>query len=130
MKRLLITIFLLLTVQSTSFAEWTLVTSSNEYKFYIDFETIKTRGEYSYHWELSNKVNPTVEEIQNPQIYLSNFRYVKVNCSLSAFMYMQITRFKYHDGKGKSRAIQPDSAWRYAIPGTIGESLINVVCNH
>ena len=129
MKRLLITIFLLLTLPSTSFAKWTFVISSNEEKHYIDYEKIKTRGEYLYYWELTDKINPTLEEIQNSQ-FLSYIKYIKVNCSISAYMNMQITTFKYLYGNGKSRTEQPDSAWRYAIPGTTAEYLINVVCNH
>ena len=78
MKKL--TILLLLMVTTSVFAEWTKVTSSKggENTFYIDFETIKRKGNKVKMWDLYDF--KTVKESEGGKRYLSSLMLHEYDC--------------------------------------------------
>ncbi len=111
---------------STSFAEWTKVsTSISGVTFYVDFTRIKKHGGYVYYWRLKNLSEP--DEWGD----LSSLVYEKVDCELLKSKRLSLTYHTQLNAKGTPSTIdnQPDKDWNYANPGSSFETILKTVCS-
>ena len=126
-RTLLTTLIFSLMFSSTSFAEWTAVSSTEggETTFYVDFETIKKGGGSVYYWSLGDYLKPDLWG------YLSLKVYFEVHCGVPR-KYRGLSFLAYRESMGKgSKATDSnpkEPEWAYPPPGSSIESTLGLVC--
>tara|TARA_Y100001936_G_scaffold32258_1_gene30238 strand:+ start:171 stop:464 length:294 start_codon:yes stop_codon:yes gene_type:complete len=92
---------------------------------YVDFDRIRKHGGYVYFWRLLDRLTP------NDKGTLSSKSYYQGDCKLFRFKYLSISIYKEPMGKGTSENFTyNDEDWKYPIPDSIIEIILNAVCNH
>ena len=118
------TLVFTLVFSSSSFAEWTKVTASNDGTMYVDFERIREHDGYVYYWRLDDHLKP------NKYGRLSEELYVQADCKLFRQKFLYVTHHKEPMGRGTPFVSDntPDKDWRYPSPNTLAETTLKSVC--
>jgi len=125
MKKLLILLFSIL-ISFNSYGEWIHTTNnaSSGDIYYVDDQTISERGGYVYFWTLQDKVKPDDDGD------LSGIAYYEGDCSMLRFKYLSLNFYSQPMGGGNSTKVDIDNDWRYQPPGSVGEALLDYVCDY
>ena len=123
----LLTIFTLVfsvTLSSTSFAEWTKVTSNVQGTLYIDFERIRKQGGYVYYWILIDYLGPTETGTLSGKVYKQG------DCKLFRLKFLSVTNYTkpMGGGTGETYTIN-DGEWQYALPDSTFETSLKSACS-
>ena len=118
-------LFSILMFSSTSFAEWTKVTTNTiGDTFYVDFERIRKHDGYVYWWDLTDYLKPTIG-------ILSWKAYLQGDCKLFGYKYLSTSYHKEPMGRG--RGVLDDDTfrdWVYSAPNSIGRIILKKVCEY
>ena len=127
MKKLLL-ILICLFVSSPSKGEWVFSWMNDILMSYIDFETIRSDGEYRYYNSVINLIEPLGDGTE----CISAER--KVDCEVLSTMITKSFSHKLDFCKGDGRDLQKDKPyllrWEYPPPGSYGEVELEKVCNY
>ena len=123
MKYLLI-IFTLV-FSPTSFADWTMVSKSENGRiYYVDLERIRKVDGFIYFWQMSDYL------IKDKYGDLSNKVYIKADCEL--FRYQNLKFYFHKEPMARGDAEIEDSedlSWNYATPNSNIEAALITVCS-
>ena len=111
---------------SASFAEWDFVARNNlGDTYYLDFERIRKRDGYVYFWRLSSYPEPTSLGNQSGLVY------IQADCKLFRSKFLSDIYYTQPMGKGKENGGSnvPDEQWSYPLPNSVGEKILDIVCN-
>jgi hypothetical protein len=129
MKRLLL-VCLIMTC-SASYAEWEIYGDSEEFKSYLDKDTIRKNGAIVKIWELQNFV--TIQRnTDDGQKYKSQKIYVANDCKSEMRSITSLISYEGEFGAGvvtySVSVPEKDWNWRAIVPGSIGQSLWQIAC--
>ena len=122
MRKLLVFLFSIL-ISFNSYGDWTKISSHDGDIYYIDQDSIKSHDGFTYFWERSDYLKPIASG------YMSGIAYKEVDCNLNRQKILSLIMFNMSMGKGESENINLDPSWYNPIPGSVGETLLNYVCN-
>jgi hypothetical protein len=123
-KLILILLFSASMFSSSSYAEWTKVSSMDGNTFYVDFERIREHDGYVYFWELLNYLKPQYGD-------LSVKVYKQGDCKLFGYKGLSYSYYIEPMGRGTSSTSsnKPDKEWSYPPPDSSFEIALKQVCN-
>ena len=123
MKYLLI-IFTLV-FSPTSFADWTMVSKSENGRiYYVDLERIRKVDGFIYFWQMSDYL------IKDKYGDLSNKVYIKADCELFRYQNLKFYFHKRPMARGDAEVEDSvDLSWRYPPPNSNIENMLDVVCS-
>ena len=122
---LLLALVFTVTFSSPSFADWTEVDKNvSGDTFYVDFERIRKHGGYVYFWYLSDLLKPIERGI------LSAKTYKQGDCKLFRYKDLSVFWHKEPMGGGTGKPYTPPDKWYYPPPDTVGETILNKVCEY
>ena len=114
---------------SISFAEW--VSFIDDYKFFGDDvwnyedESIKKDKDYTYVWIMQDFTN-----LPKGSVPMSVQYYIKINCKLMQYDYMEAINYRFPLGTGESRNFNyPEVEWRSSPPGSVYDQILKVICS-
>ena len=123
---LLLTLIFSTMFPSVSWADWKYVSenvSGDEY--YVDFDRIRQNGGYVYYWGLNNYLEPTSTGVLSGKVY------VKADCKLFREQNLSYSFHKEPMGGGVGEVNNPPNAeWGYPTPNSVGETVLQSVCDH
>jgi hypothetical protein len=126
MKKITILLVIIFTFlfSTTSWGEWTYVTSDvNGLKYHYDKDRVRKNGKYLYVWTLLDLLKPVVGK------YFSTIYYRELDCSILRYKDLKETFYKKSMGEGESRTLEnPPDKWRYPTPNTVKEFMLNKIC--
>ena len=126
MKKIIFTLlFSTLVFSSPSYADWTMVSTTDGGTFYVDFDRIRKHDGYVYYWGLSDYLKPS------PWGDLSARNYNQGDCKV--FRTKTLSASYYTDSMGNGTPSTSDSIlgeWRYPVPNSAQEGTLNSVCSH
>tara|TARA_Y100000996_G_C22514943_1_gene640015 strand:- start:324 stop:707 length:384 start_codon:yes stop_codon:yes gene_type:complete len=124
-----ITFIVLITLPFKSFAEWEYVANRAGNTFYVDLDRITKKDDIVHYWSALN-LGPGNE------LYKNGFRSVLSrdmgDCSVKKYKRLQIHYYENFDLKGKAKIIDREAErddWRYALPDSPIEMILNLVCS-
>ena len=124
MKKLITTLTFLLMFSSPSYAEWTKMGENTEGTiFYLDFDRIRKVDGSVYYWVLGDFLKP------NQYGDFSYQDYKQGDCKLFRSKRLSVTVYTQPMGKGTSATSNIPKEWVYPPPDSVGEYLLNAVCN-
>ena len=126
LKKLVLTITLLVGSVSVSHAEWTAVSRTADGDiYYVDFERIRKSRGYVYFWTLSDRSKPTAYGD------LSMLIYGEADCNQFRYRNLQIAYYTgpMSTGTRSSFDSSPSKDWTYPHPQSVYEILLNIVCS-
>ena len=123
MKKLLITLLASLLVTGSAWAEWVLISGDDTVDHYIDPATIRKDGNLVRVWEISDlKTRSTAGDLSR------RIRY-EYDCKQER---IKLLSFSTHSGPmANGTTLLSDSSdgeWLHIPPGSIGESVLKIVC--
>ena len=124
-KNFIIVLTFVISIHSYVFADWSKVGANVERdSFYLDYDRIRKDSGQIYFWYLVDypKVNKFGDR--------SDLTYAKVKCGELKYKWLQVTYYDSHMGTGKINAKGDESDWKYPVPDSIIEDVINSVCNY
>ena len=123
MKYLLI-IFTLV-FSPTSFADWTMVSKSENGRiYYVDLERIRKVDGFIYFWQMSDYL------IKDKYGDLSNKVYIKADCELFRYQNLKFYFHKRPMARGDAEVEDSvDLSWRYPPPNSNIENALITVCS-
>ena len=127
MKKFIFTLLLsTLVFSSPSYADWMKVgTTVSGNTYYVDLDRIRKHDGYVYFWEMHDWLKPS------PYGDLSIKRYSQGDCK--AFRVRTLNASYYTDSMGNGTPSTSDSIlgeWRYPVPNSAQEGILNSVCSH
>ena len=129
MKKLIL-VLLYITFCFPSHSQWKEVVSNNDFREYLDLNTVKKINQFIYMWSLRDYKNP--QENGN----LSTKYYTKYDCDEMRYEVMSIVVYDVNMGRGRKfkylKNIFDESAepnWIYQSKEEKKNSLLNIVCN-
>ena len=129
MKKLLLIFTLLfstLMFSTPSYGEWTKVSdNASGDSYYVDFERIRKHGENVYWWQLTDYPTPTKYG------HLSSKIYGQGDCKLFRYKYLSDSYYNESMGRGTSAQSSnvPAMNWKYPLPDSVLEVVLNQVCS-
>ena len=113
---------------SSSYAGWTAVTLDiNGATYYVDFERIRKHDGYVYWWLLEDYLKPSEWKDLG---YLSLKSYQQGDCKLFRYKNLSWSTHKEPMGVGTGDTGNvPDKEWNYPSPNSVGETVLQSVCN-
>jgi len=113
---------------SSSYADWTKISSNEKATIYIDLDTITHRDGYVYWWDLSNLSKP------GPQGILSAVTLRQGDCNLFRYKVLSDRFYSKPMGRGSPflSSDTPDKHWRYTEPNDTNTHKfisLKLVCN-
>ena len=111
---------------SPSYAEWTKmgknIIGDN---VYVDFDRIRKVDGYVYYWQLGDLLKPNSGGEYSGKVYIQG------DCKLFRLKVLSVNFYTQQMGKGKPSETPntPDKEWRYPVPETVMETVLNKVCN-
>ena len=107
-----------------SFAKWVFIAVTSEDYYYYEDTTIKKDKDYSYVWILDDMIVSESPHVKSMKMYL------KINCSLIQYDFMQIISYRFKLGTGASNLREyPKVQWSSAPPKTPFHEIMSVVCS-
>ena len=120
----LYSILLSLFTFSHTHAEWTYATESESgAKYFIDYASIKDKGEYRYAWI---KEIFTIVPIANK--YRSAKQLFKVDCDLLRFKREQYILYEDIESSKQPLNVSLEEDFTYVPPGSTRHSVLNKIC--
>ena len=109
-----------------SWAEWTEVGENvSGDKTYVDFDRIRKVKGLVYFWRIRDYLEPSSTGM------LSTKTYYKADCETMRSMFLSISAYKLPMAEGAADStFTPEPEWRYAQPDSVGEAILEAVCNH
>ena len=128
MKKIILISLLFIFQSFPSFSDWEYFTKNKRTgsSVYIDLTKNKTVGKYIYWWILFDFNSPR-------KGVLSRVMYMRSDCVLSKFQYVQYTLHSSQMGKNNPLKVVDNpnpKEWRHNIPGSIWEKVNEKVCNY
>ena len=126
MKSLTILIALTFSVMfsSSSYAGWTEVSENVRGTVYVDFERIRKHDGYVYWWQLQDYLKPTKFGD------LSGKTYKQGDCKLFRYKTLSGSFHKEPMGGGTAdTSNNPNKEWKHSPPNSVGEEVLQSVCN-
>ena len=128
MKRLLFVVIMM--TCSASYAEWEVYGASDEFKAYVDLETIRKNGAIVKIWELQNF--SVIQRDTDGKKYKSSKIYIANDCKSEMRAITSLINYEDEFGAGEvtySISVQEkDWNWRAIVPGSIGKGLWQIAC--
>ena len=125
MKRLLLGLMLLVTAGAAS-AEWTRLSETDNYIYYVDLATIRRNGNLVKIWTLADF---KAVRKNAGKSFLSEKSQSEYDCKEEK---SRILAFTWFDGKmGSGKVVVSDSdpgKWSPIQPGSVGEALWKIAC--
>lgn len=121
-------ILILVFIPGKLVADWTEVSVGDDgTTSYIDFDRIRKNGGYVYYWVMSDWLEPTSG-------VFSDVTYHKGDCDEFKTKWLTINYHKEPMGQGELHPAsgEPSDAgrnWRYPVPKSVGEKILNIVCS-
>jgi len=123
MKRLLLTLLTALMLTGPAWAEWVLVSQNDSADFYIDPETIRKDGNLVKVWEVQNLTQPSIRGA------LSRRARSEYDCKQERRKTLSISAHSEPMAGGTTILDStPDSGWREIPPGTVAQTIFQIVC--
>ena len=126
MKKL--TLLLLLLVSTSVFAEWTKVSGTDDVTTYVDYGTIKRKGNKVKMWSLYDF--KTIQRWGNSS-FLSQINHIEFDCEEEAER--NLDYFLYLGNQGGGEVVYSQTNRKYEtssiIPGSIGETNFKIACD-
>ena len=126
MKFFLLIIFLIF--PSIVFGEWSMVSgnSSHGVHIYVDFKKIIKKNNSTYFWYLMDfKEKKYIKGIE----YFHSFVIrSQGDCDLFRFKRLEFNVYKSRMGKNLIRSFKPKGEWKYPIPGSNFDGMLESVC--
>jgi len=122
----------LLVISSQSFAGWSFFgfvenSPNGSFNLYIDFDNIREKDGYLYHWELTDYLK--IVERKDLDAFRSFVALHQVDCKLFRSKILSIILYEGNMGKGKELFRHSyNNDWDYAAPSDIGFLTIKEVC--
>jgi len=126
MKILLLisTLSLSLSFSAGSWAEWTMLSSLEGDKNYVDFDRIRKVNGLVYYWTLSDYLIPN-------NGYVSTKVYNELDCNAFRGKRLTYIHYKQPMGEGYGDSNSPDNPkWNYPPPDSVAELTAQAVCAH
>ena len=124
MKRILTILITILLWCNTSLAEWVFLTQTSKDYYYYENETITKDDNYSYVWIMDDMIVSESPNVKSLKIYM------KINCSLMQYDFMQIISYRFKLGTGASNSRSyPKEEWLSAPPKTAFNEVMKVICS-
>ena len=121
MKKLLFVGLMMLT--SSAWAEWVIFSKDEEATFYYDPATIRKDGNTRRVWTLQNLKQ------RHADGEMSRRGRMEYDCKQERFQVLDISQHSEPMAGGKVLTVEIGSGtWRGIAPGTINESILNIVC--
>lgn len=128
MKKLLIftTLLFSMVFSSFSFGEWTIIAKSKSGNvFYLDLERMRINSGFRYVWRLVDLIEPDSSGSLSVKVYK------KVECKEFKFKTLQYIFYKQPMGEGSGESSTSlDQNWKYPVPDSSDELLIEKVCEY
>jgi len=128
MKKLIpiLTVFLsFFLFPSTSLGEWKyFLSTSDDNKFYVDYDRIREKNGYVYFWSKTEFKNKFMDK------YLSSLEYKMGDCELFRVKFLDITLYTGNMLVGDSKIITPKDKWTYVNPNSYLEKILKSVCDN
>jgi len=123
MKTLLLALALLVT--GPAWADWLLVTESNDHYEYIDATTIRRDRNLRKVWELQDL------KLRHKDGEMSRRYRSEYDCKEIRFRFLSVTSFADSMGRGKVTAMETAQSpgWTDIAPNTIAETTLKFVCS-
>ena len=113
---------------STSFAEWTKVSSNmgEQNTYYVDFEKVQKVDGFVYFWTLSDYLTP----IGPPETF-SAIIYMQGDCNLFRTKFLSDIYYNGQMGKGERNGGSnvPDKEWTYPSTNSSDEIILKSICS-
>ena len=130
-KLILILLFSTVMFSSSSYAEWTKVstgtgTNNSGSIFYVDFERIRKHDGYVYYWELEDYLKPDQFGMLSSKLYYQG------DCKLFRYKILSYSFHKEPMGDGTGEVVEPTgdhTNWKYPPPNSAAEITLKSVCN-
>jgi hypothetical protein len=129
MARFQYLIAILLTVLSTNaLAEWTLIGGTDDFDHYVDKSTISKTDNIAKMWELYDYKSP---QKKNFGTYLSDVASEEYDCTESVSNMLTLTFYAKNMQQGEivSRDRIDAKNWQYIVPGSRGETSLQIACS-
>lgn len=109
-------------------ADWVLEAGTDEKAFYIDFESIRIRGDIRRAWIATDYSAPSRESYNNGARSEAALR--EFDCNEERTRVLETTFYKGQMAKGGTlNSYYDPTPWSYIRPGSTGESLLKRVCS-
>ena len=114
---------------SSAWAEWSLTASAPDdgNKFYLDYNTIESDGNFVYAWTLIE----LAEQSSNGDLSQSGL--YKVDCNIpKKYKYISFITYKGSMGTGGvNTSLEPENEpWSYPPPGSVSEIMLSRICSY
>jgi len=118
MKKLLLTLMLFV-VSSSAVAEWTLVQTGKESNEYVDLATIRTSGNLSKMWTLTN-ISKNIKNIRVGEKSFTVKAVHEYDCKKPQSRLLFAEWYNDYMGTGRidHSSKSPNSKWKAVIPGS------------
>jgi len=124
MKKLLILLFSIL-ISFNSYGEWTLISESETGDtFYIDKDSIRKHNGFVYWWDMGNRLEPSDTGTFSIEYY------AKGDCGMFRQKTLSYIFYKQPMGKGENSSLNDEQPWDYPSPGSIGQIILDYVCDY
>ena len=125
MKKILTILIASLLWCNISFAEWVLVAVTEKDYFYYEDESIKKDKDYTYVWIMQD-----FTALPKGSVPMSVQYYIKINCKLMQYDYMEAINYRFALGTGASRKFHyPEVEWRSSPPGSVYDKILKSICS-
>ena len=129
MKKFLSILIVSLLWCNISLAEW--IPFPDTYKFFGDDvwhyedESIKKDKNYTYVWIMQD-----FTALPKGSVPMSVQYYIKINCKLMQYDYMEAINYRFPLGTGASRKFHyPEVEWRSSPPGSVYDKILKSICS-
>ena len=109
---------------STSNTRWTEIVEGRGGAFYLDYDTIKEKGEYVYYWQLIDFPKPNEIGTHSSKFYRQG------DCGVSRYKTLSSSFYKQPMGEGSGRTNDEPDEWENSYPGSIGDHFLDEVCDY
>ena len=126
MKKILVPLFSLM-ISFNAYGEWTEITKNIvgiTYHLDLDLSNIKQADGYIYYWEWDENLKPTVS---------GNMGYIVYNqgdCKVGRTNALSVIAYQNPRLKGQGEPYNPPVNWVYHTPSSVGEALLDYICNY
>ena len=127
MKKIFLSIFLILFLSSNVNADWTIASRhvNGTTEFYIDKNNIRKDGSTRYFWILMNLKDKKVDRKHN-----SSLVYVQLDCNVLRAKDLKFIAKSSQMGKGEIIGeYSPPGEWKYPLPSSNEEKVYKIVCD-
>lgn len=108
-------------------SEWVKLAKTEDYvDYYVDSESIVTKGENTFFWSLADYPTPI------EGLYYSAIQYVELDCSILRYRVLDVVFYEEKMAEGDSRSPEIPAnykEWQYTVPGSAYKIVLSAVCS-